>query len=60
MAGAHRLPAENLITPAIVRALAWEPPSRLSEEDVREALLEAGARRWQVDLLAGGLTEALG
>nr|WP_026931116.1 ribonuclease D [Glycomyces tenuis] len=60
VAGAHRLPAENLITPAIVRALAWEPPSRLSEEDVREALLEAGARRWQVDLLAGGLTEALG
>ncbi len=58
-AGEHRLPAENLITPALVRALAWEPPKHVSEQHVRETLLNAGAREWQVDLLAARLAEAL-
>ncbi|GAB3644593.1 ribonuclease D [Glycomyces tarimensis] len=59
VAGKHNLPAENLITPAIVRGLAWEPPKNAGEKHIRETLLEAGARPWQVDLLAEGLAEAL-
>ncbi len=59
VAGKHNLPPENLMTPAIVRGLAWDPPKRPSERHVRSALLEAGARRWQVDLLASSLSEAL-
>ena len=55
----HRLPTENLITPAIVRGLAWEPPQLVDEWHVRSVLLEAGARQWQVDLLAAELAEAL-
>ena len=59
VAGEHNLPAENLITPAIVRGLAWEPPKKASEKHIRATLLEAGARPWQVDLLAEGLAKAL-
>ena len=55
----HHLPAENLIAPAIVRGLAWEPPKRVSEEHVRTILTEGGAREWQIELLASGLAEAL-
>ncbi len=53
------LPAENLITPALVRGLAWEPPASVSTGTIGDALLEHGARRWQVDLVAGPLAEAL-
>jgi ribonuclease D len=59
LATAHRLPPENLITPDSVRRLAWSPPDPLDEETVREVLAGFGARRWQVDLTAPGLTEAL-
>jgi ribonuclease D len=55
----HHLPAENLISPALVRGLAWEPPKRVTERHVRTVLAEAGAREWQIELLAEGLTEAL-
>ncbi|GAB3225803.1 ribonuclease D [Glycomyces halotolerans] len=60
VAGEHNLPTENLITPAIVRGLAWEPPKKIGEKQVRAHLLEAGARPWQVALLAEGLAKALG
>ncbi|WP_030154361.1 ribonuclease D [Glycomyces sp. NRRL B-16210] len=55
----HRLPAENLISPALVRGLAWEPPKKVSEQHVRTVLAEGGAREWQIDLLAAGLAGAL-
>jgi ribonuclease D len=60
LATAHRLPPENLITPDTVRRLAWTPPEPLDEETVREVLAGFGARHWQVELTAPGLTEALG
>jgi ribonuclease D len=59
LATAHRLPPENLITPDSVRRLAWTPPEPLDEGAVREVLAGFGARRWQVELTAPGLTEAL-
>jgi ribonuclease D len=59
LATAHRLPPENLITPDTVRRLAWTPPEPLDEEAVREVLAGFGARHWQVELTAPGLTEAL-
>jgi ribonuclease D len=59
LATAHRLPPENLITPDSVRRLAWSPPDPIDEEAVREVLAGFGARRWQIDLTAPGLTEAL-
>ncbi len=58
-ARAHTLPPENLITPEFVRRLAWAPPEPLDAQSVRSALLHLGARSWQVDLIAGLLTDAL-
>jgi ribonuclease D len=59
LATIHHLPPENLVTPDYVRRLAWEPPDRISEETVAQALAEHGARRWQIELLAAGLAAAL-
>jgi ribonuclease D len=59
IATTHRLPPENLIAPDSVRRLAWTPPEPLDEEAVREVLAGFGARRWQIGLVAPGLTEAL-
>jgi ribonuclease D len=55
----HRLPPENLIAPALVRGLAWEPPKKVTEKHVRTILADGGAREWQIDLLAAGLAKAL-
>jgi ribonuclease D len=55
----HHLPPENLITPEFVRKLAWEPPSAPDEDLVARFLTELGARRWQCDLLAADLAQAL-
>lgn len=47
------VPVENLLEPALLRRLAWEPPT-----DLRAALAAGGARPWQVDLVAAPLAEA--
>ncbi len=53
------LPVENLVSPDLVRRLAWTPPSPLSEESVASALHSGGAREWQVALVLPLLAEAL-
>ena len=55
----HTVPVENLVEPAAVRRLAWTPPEPPTEDAVAEALRSAGARQWQVDLVAGPLADAL-
>jgi ribonuclease D len=58
----HDLPPENLISPQLVRNLAWEPPAAggvITEGSVVDALEEQGARRWQVGLVAAALAEAV-
>lgn len=55
----HNLPTENLISPATVRQLAWAPPEPADVSSVTAALVAAGARPWQSDLLAVPLAEAL-
>jgi ribonuclease D len=59
IAGEHRLPPENLISPDSVRRLAWTPPDELTPETVGAALRGTGARDWQVRLIATDLTAAL-
>jgi ribonuclease D len=59
IAETNNLPTENLISPQLVRNLAWEPPSDLSVETVSAALSGDGARQWQIGLIAGDLTAAL-
>lgn len=55
----HDLPAENLVSPGLIRQLAWEPPATIDPDTVAEQLIGAGARRWQVHLVAEPLSRAL-
>lgn len=55
----HDLPPENLISPGLVRGLAWDPPTVVDVVHVGDALAEGGARPWQVDLVAADLVDAL-
>ena len=59
LAEQHNLPPENLISPQLVRNLAWEPPEDLGVRTVSDVLSSQGARRWQIGLIAEPLTEAL-
>ncbi len=58
-ADAHRVPPENLLAPDSVRRLAWSPPEPVTREAVVAVLRGFGARDWQVELTADGLTAAL-
>ncbi|MDR6119278.1 ribonuclease D [Aeromicrobium sp. SORGH_AS981] len=55
----HDLPPENLISPGLVRGLAWDPPAVVDVVHVGDALAEGGARPWQVELVAADLVAAL-
>ncbi len=55
----YSLPTENLLTPDLVRRIAWEPPEPLDEQAVSQRLHTGGARAWQIGLTIAGLTEAL-
>jgi len=55
----HDVPAENLLSPQLVRAVAWEPPDPLSAESVGDVLAAGGARPWQIELTAAPLAIAV-
>ncbi len=59
LAEKHDLPTENLISPQLVRNLAWEPPTPITIDSVTAALLADGARAWQIGLIVDPLTAAL-
>jgi len=52
------LPVENLITPDTLRRVAWSPPAVPDEASVGAALLELGARPWQIEAIAGPVADA--
>jgi len=54
-----RMPVENLLTPEVVRRLAWTPPVDIGVPHLTEVLRRHGARPWQVELTAELLSEAL-
>ena len=55
----HNIPAENLALPEAVRRLAWHPLATINESVVAQTLRAAGARDWQVALVAGPLALVL-
>jgi len=63
LATEHNLPVENLLTPDYLRRLLWTPPSSRDEDVLRDAVPEAlstlGARRWQIELVAPVLVDAI-
>jgi ribonuclease D len=52
------IPIENVLTPDLLRRVAWAPPEPIEPDTIREALTEMGARRWQVDAVADPITTA--
>jgi ribonuclease D len=52
------IPLENLLTPDYLRRLCWEPPHPATTESISQALLEKGARPWQITLVAEALNSA--
>ena len=52
------IPLENLLTPDSLRKLAWAPPEPLTVDTVAAALVESGARAWQVDATAQKIVDA--
>jgi ribonuclease D len=52
LAESRELPLENLLSPDLVRRLAWRPPAPLDHDHVVSALAAGGARRWQIALTA--------
>lgn len=42
------MPVENLLTPAILRELAWAPPEPITVVSISAALKKHGARAWQI------------
>lgn len=53
------IPAENLLTPAILRAIAWAPPQPPTEERMADQLARLGARPWQVQITSPVLAQAV-
>ena len=52
------LPVENLLTPELLRRVAWTPPSEISTESISSALRDLGARPWQLDATAQAIAQA--
>ena len=52
------IPVENLLTPELLRRLAWAPPSPADVENITATLREYGAREWQLDATAQVIADA--
>lgn len=57
-AEALSMPTENLLTPELLRRIAWSPPDPVTTVSVAEALKSLGARRWQIERTAQVIADA--
>ncbi len=48
----REIPLENLLTPEILRRVAWSPPAEITAATIGQALAALGARPWQIDATA--------
>lgn len=55
----HAIPIENVCSPEPLRRVVWSPPASGSEQDLQSALLALGVRRWQAEIVAPMLAEAV-
>lgn len=54
------MPTENLLTPEMLRRVAWAPPVEGTAEAIAVALRELGAREWQIAETAQRIADAFG
>lgn len=52
------MPTENLLTPELLRRVAWAPPAEITAATIGEALADAGARPWQIEQTAQLIADA--
>lgn len=52
------IPVENLLTPELLRRLAWSPPESIDRETIATTLESSGARPWQIEATAGPIAAA--
>jgi ribonuclease D len=52
------IPVENMLTPDLLRRVAWTPPADSTAEGIAATLTELGARPWQVDATAQVIAQA--
>nr|WP_274638326.1 HRDC domain-containing protein [Microbacterium bovistercoris] len=52
------MPTENLLTPELLRRLAWQPPESPTVDAVSATLAELGARPWQIGQTAQIIADA--
>jgi ribonuclease D len=52
------MPTENLLTPELLRRVAWSPPHEATAESVGSALADLGARAWQIEQTAQLIADA--
>lgn len=52
------MPVENLLTPDLLRRVAWTPPEVVDAENIGSALRALGARAWQVGETAHAIADA--
>nr|WP_245884488.1 HRDC domain-containing protein [Glaciihabitans tibetensis] len=52
------VPLENLLTPELLRRLAWNPPAELDLDSIVVALADMGARTWQIEATAPSIHAA--
>jgi ribonuclease D len=52
------MPVENVLTPSMLREVAWAPPAVIDSDSVGEALASQGARSWQVAATAERIAQA--
>jgi ribonuclease D len=52
------MPTENLLTPDLLRRVAWSPPDPVTAASIGEALEALGARHWQIERTAQVIADA--
>ena len=57
-AAALGMPTENLLTPELLRRVAWSPPEPITAESIGPALEDLGARQWQIAQTAQLIADA--
>nr|WP_218853259.1 HRDC domain-containing protein [Microbacterium immunditiarum] len=58
VATALSMPVENLLTPDLLRRVAWAPPEPVTAQTISRALAELGARSWQIEQTAHVIADA--
>ena len=58
IAQAQNMPVENVLKPDLLRRLCWQPPRATDADGLAAVMLNAGARPWQVELVAAAVAEA--